>query len=281
MFCSCCILFINMSDYINKIVLGECCDVMETMPHDFIDLTVTSPPYDNLMKYKGYSFDFEDVARQLYRITKPGGVVVWVVGDATIKGSETGTSLNQSLFFKEVGFNIHDTMIWVKSNPMPSWKAKRYTQSFEYMFVFSKGDPKTFNPLMEPCKTAGQKYTSVKVMSNRSNPERKILEVPKVKKDTKCLSNVWIMGHASSNYNHPAVFPEKLAEQHILTWSNEGDLVFDPFSGSGTTAAMAVKTNRNYLGVEISDEYLQSSLQRINDVKPKIITLEEHKFFTN
>ena len=92
---------------------------MARMPDGFIDLTVTSPPYDNLRAYSGYSFDFEAVAKELYRVTKQGGVVIWVVGDATIKGSETGTSFRQALFFKEIGFNLHDTMIYAKNSYVP------------------------------------------------------------------------------------------------------------------------------------------------------------------
>ena len=121
---------------INKIYNENCLETMAKMPDNFIDLTVTSPPYDNLRTYKGYSFDFENVAKELYRITKIGGVVVWIVGDATIKGSETGTSFRQALFFKEIGFNLHDTMIYQKS--VPPMNDKRYQHNFEYMFVFVK-----------------------------------------------------------------------------------------------------------------------------------------------
>lgn len=248
---------------LNQILLGDCIKSMKSLPEKCIDLTVTSPPYDNLMEYNGYSFDFEPIAKELFRITKDKGVVVWVVGDATIKGTETGTSFRQALFFKECGFNLHDTMIWVKANPMPSFKAPRYNQSFEYMFVLSRGLPKTFNPLTEKCKTAGQKYTSVKVMTDRKKPTRRILDKPKFKKETKNLNNVWVMGHAAKNYGHPAVYPEKLAEDHITTWSNVDDLVFDPFLGSGTTAAMAVKNDRNFIGCDISEEYIKIANERI------------------
>lgn len=248
---------------LNEILNGNCVEIMKEFPDECIDLTVTSPPYDDLMDYKGYEFIFHETANHLLRITKPGGVVVWVVGDATIKGSETGTSFKQALYFKDIGFNLHDTMIWVKSNPMPSFKAPRYNQSFEYMFILSKGFPKTFNPLTERCKTAGQEYRSVKVMNNRSEPTRKILDKPKKKKEFKNISNVWTMGHAAKNYGHPAVFPEKLAENHIKTWSNVNDLVFDPFTGSGTTPAMAIKNDRKFLGCDISEEYVKISSNRV------------------
>lgn len=263
---------------LNEIILGDCVATMRSFPNDCIDLTVTSPPYDDLMDYKGYSFDDKATIQELFRITKTSGVVVWVIGDATIKGTETGSSFKQALYFKEVGFNLHDTMIWVKSNPMPSFIAPRYNQSFEYMFVFSKDIPKTFNPITEPCKTAGQTYTSVKNMSNRSNPTRKILKEPKKKKDFKNLSNVWTMGHAARSYGHPAVFPEKLAEYHILTWSNKGGLVFDPFMGSGTTAVMALKNGRKFIGCEISEEYKKSADERIvGFLKGEMLTVKDGK----
>src|SRR5690554_5399491 len=141
---------------LNKIYNMDCLEGMKDIPDNTIDLTVTSPPYDNLRTYNGYSFDFEGIAKELYRVTKDGGVVVWVVGDATIKGSETGTSFRQALFFKEIGFNLHDTMIYAKNSYMPLTH-RRYEQAFEYMFIFSKGKPKTFNPIMISCKTVGTK----------------------------------------------------------------------------------------------------------------------------
>jgi DNA modification methylase len=132
---------------LNIIYNEDCLETMKAIPNDFIDLTVTSPPYDSLRVYNGYSFNFPQVAKSLYEITKPGGVLVWIVGDETIKGSETGTSFRQALGLKEAGFNLHDTMIWRKTNPMPKVKTKRYSDVFEFMFVLSKGQPKTFNPL--------------------------------------------------------------------------------------------------------------------------------------
>ena len=132
----------------NKIICGNCVEIMKEWENNIIDLTITSPPYDNLRDYKGYVFDFENIAKQLYRVTKSGGVVVWIVGDATIKGSETGTSFRQALYFKEIGFNLHDTMIYSKAGfQYPA--TNRYHQTFEYMFIFSKGKPKTFNPIKD------------------------------------------------------------------------------------------------------------------------------------
>ena len=244
----------------NYIKCGDCVELMKSLPDNSIDLTVTSPPYDGLRTYNGYSFDFNSVSEQLYRITQSGGVIVWVVGDSTIKGSESGTSFKQALHFKDVGFNLHDTMIYRKINYMPS-TCKRYCQEFEYMFVLSKGVPKTFNPIMLPCKYAGCEMWG---QSATYNTDGTLKEKGKtVIKDTKVKGNIFEYRVGNSKINHPAIFPEQLAEDQILSWSNENDIVFDPFIGSGTTAKMAMLNNRKYIGFDISQEYCQIAQERL------------------
>lgn len=252
-----------MDEYINSIICGDNVEVMRQMPDKCIDLTVTSPPYDNLRTYNGFSFNFEEVAQQLYRITKDGGVVVWVVADATIKGSETGTSFRQALFFMECGFNLHDTMIWEKTNPIPLTH-NRYEQHFEYMFVFSKGSPKTFNPIKIPCATKGQIRNRKNSNKEEGSAVRNRNEVT-VTKSEKIKGNVWEMPVSNTKYNHPAIFPEQLVQDHIITWSNPGDIVFDPFLGSGTTAKMALLNGRNYCGIDISEEYCDVARRRSSE----------------
>jgi site-specific DNA-methyltransferase (adenine-specific) len=248
----------------NKIYQGDCLEVMKLFEDNSIDLTVTSPPYDNLRTYNGYSFDFEGIAMELYRVTKQGGVVVWIVGDATINGSETGTSFRQALYFKEIGFNLHDTMIWRKPNPVPQFPLiPRYTNDFEYMFVLSKGKPKTFNVLVTKTKTAGKRINRNTMSAFSEQSADRPRDVITITKDTKKLTNTWEVGVGSRNKEHPAIFPEKLAERHILSWSNEGDIVLDPMCGSGTTLKMAKKNNRNYIGIEISEEYCKIAEARI------------------
>ena len=237
---------------LNTVYCGNCLDVLKGFPENCINLTVTSPPYDNLRSYNGYEFDFEGIARELFRVTANGGVVVWVVGDATDKGSETGTSFRQALYFKEIGFNLHDTMIYEKNSPAFPARASsnRYTQIFEYMFVFSKGKPKCNLICDKPNKWAGHKDFSGKL----KNP------VP----DFSPRNNIWKYTTSFNGVKHPAPFPEKLAEDHVLTWSNPGDLVLDPMAGSGTTLRAAKKAGRNYIGIEISEEYcrtIEDSLQ--------------------
>ena len=227
-----------------------------------IDLTVTSPPYDNLRSYNGYSFDFEAVAKELYRITKDGGVVVWVVGDATIDGSETGTSFRQALFFKEIGFNLHDTMIYQKHN-FSNPSSNRYHQIFEYMFVFSKGKPKTFNALKDRPNVEAGKIGSWGKNTSRQVDGTMVERKRKVNTEFGMRYNIWRI-KTEMKPLHPAPFPEELVEGHVLSWSNPGDVVYDPFMGSGTTAKVAIETGRKYLGSEISSEYWEIAQKRIN-----------------
>lgn len=244
---------------------------MQQLPAECIDLTVTSPPYDNLRQYDGFAWELEQVVSELYRVTKPGGVVVWIVGDATHKGSETGTSFRQALAFMEAGFNLHDTMIYMKDNPPPTGGANRYYQAFEYMFVFSKGAPKTFNAIVEPRRNKWNDNRTVRKRPVTRNKAGVFTEkvVPVNQGDVK-LQNVWsytVSGGsvASDSYahQHPAIFPEALARDHIISWSNPGDVVLDPFMGSGTTAKMAMMHDRHYIGFEISERYCEIARQRL------------------
>jgi DNA modification methylase len=243
-----------------KQVLNEthnenCLETMARMTNGLIDLTVTSPPYDNLRAYHGYSFDFEAIAAELYRVTKEGGVVVWVVGDSTVKGSESGSSFRQALHFKDLGFNLHDTMIYQKNSPTypASRKGNRYTQIFEFMFILTKGKPTANLICDKPNKWAGHKDFSGKL----KNP------VP----DFSPRNNIWRYVTSFNGVKHPAPFPEALANDHILTWSNEGDIVYDPFMGSGTTAKMAVLNGRNYIGSEISKDYVDICNKRLSGIR--------------
>lgn len=256
---------------LNKIYNMDCLEGLKLLDDNSIDLTVTSPPYDDLRSYNGYGFDFESIAKELYRVTKQGGVVVWVVGDKTKNGSETGTSFKQALFFKEVGFNLHDTMIYAKENWIPLTH-NRYEQQFEYMFVFSKEKPKTFNPLTMPTLHNGKTITRSK--DNRGETQSvRGRKHSSVTPSEKRRPNIWTykIGTGCSTkdriaFKHPAIFPEQLAHDHIISWSNEGDVVMDIFMGSGTTAKMCKLTNRNYIGFEISEEYCQIAEERLLQV---------------
>lgn len=252
--------------------LQDCIEWMQSVDNDSIDMTLTSPPYDNIRNYEGYSFDFESTAKELYRITKPGGVVIWNVADQTADGSETCTSMKQALYFVECGFKLHDTMIYLKKNPMPS-SGKRYHQSWEYIFCFSKGVPNTFNPIEVECKygnlKANQKYRGVDGEKNYKVTKRNA--VSKVKNVFEYIIGG---GHTTKDkiaFEHPAIMPEKLAEDQIKTWTNEGDVVIDPFAGSGTTAKMCLMNHRKFYGCEISEEYCNIFVKRLEQFDSKQI----------
>jgi len=257
---------------VNKIYNENCLNTMARMSNCFVDLVVTSPPYDGLRIYNGYSFPFEDIAKELFRVTKNRGVIIWVVGDQTKNGSESGTSFKQALFFKECGFNLHDTMIYMKDNPPPTGGKNRYYSSFEYMFVFSKGAPKTFNPIkMERRNKWNDKRTRRIRPVTRNGKGEFHAKVVNVNQGKVKLQNVWsfiVSGGSVATekeaHKHPAIFPEQLANDHIISWSNEGDLVYDCFMGSGTVAKMAILNNRNYIGSEVSKEYCEIAEKRIN-----------------
>ena len=257
-----------------KLIHGDCREYLFTCEPDSIDLTVTSPPYDNLRTYNNSSTwgwaEFATIAAGLWRVTKPGGVVVWIVGDATIKGSETGSSFKQALYFIECGFNLHDTMIYQKNGAAyPAGKnSNRYSNVFEYMFVFSKGVPKTRNLIKDKqnkwagSSTFGESTNRQTDGSLKSSGKRVVGEFG-------YRDNIWKINNGKGfggddiAIKHPATFPEKLAQDHIISWSNEGDTVFDPFMGSGTTGKMAKLLNRDFIGIEIDKEYFEIAKQRI------------------
>jgi len=243
---------------------------MKELPDKYIDLTVTSPPYGNLREYKGYVFDFELIANELFRITKDGGVVVWIVGDAVINGSETGTSFKQALYFKDLGFYLHDTMIYKKAG-MSNPDTNRYYQIFEYMFVLSKNKPKTFNPIKDKKNIWGGQFSR---SNNRQKDGSLVYKSRKKTKEYGIRFNIWEYntgyGHSTKDdmaFKHPAIFPEKLAEDHVKSWSNEGDIVLDPMCGSGTTMKMAILLNRKFIGFDISQEYCELANKRLRPLR--------------
>ena len=249
-----------------KLINDDCLKAMAEMDDGCIDLTVTSPPYDNLRTYKDSlewgEHIWKPILEQLYRITKDGGVVVWVVGDATIKGSETGTSFKQALYAMECGFNLHDTMIYKKEGPPLSHN--RYEQKFEYMFTLARGKPTNFNGIRVESKYAGQSKAARTMRQDSDNLSGRCGKG--VVAETKLMGNVWEynVGNTGKNIKHPAIFPEQLAHDHIISWSNEGDTVLDPFMGSGTTGKMAKLNNRDFIGIEKVEEYFKIAQDRIS-----------------
>lgn len=253
---------------LNRIHCGDNCDLLGKMPRESVDLVVTSPPYDDLRTYGGHSWDFFGVAWQLKRVLKPGGVIVWVVADATKDGSETGSSFEQALHFKRLGLNLLDTMIWNKPPAGANGNNDAYSQSAEYMFIATKGKPKTSNRLADRVnKSAGTSRAGTsggRAEKYGSKDTGRIQQIG----DLGLRTNVWDLGLASQQKaedksDHPAPFPFNLARDHIATWSNPGDLVLDPFSGSGTTAKAAKTLGRQFIGLEVNPDYCAIAEQRI------------------
>jgi DNA modification methylase len=274
-----------------NIIYNECClQTMRRMQDNYVDLTITSPPYDDLRTYNnhikgiksefnGFSFQFESIAKELFRITKQGGVVVWIVSDSTTSGNETGNSFRQALFFKECGFNLFDTMIYSKPPRGAVGNNTTYWQSFEYMFILSKGRPKTINLLTDRENKESRKGDN----GTKRLQNGELLNVSRGGYgEYGRRTNIWEYnigkGHSASDefaYEHPAIFPEKLARDHIESWSNEGDLIYDPMIGSGTVAKMAILENRNFIGSEIIKDYCDIAEKRIN-IAQQLTVIEEY-----
>ena len=256
----------------NSVICGNNTDIMKRLDDDVIDLTVTSPPYDRLRNYKGHSFDFESVAKELYRITKPGGQVAWIVADQTNDFDESGTSFMQALYFKSIGFKLNDTMIY-RRRPPPG-RYPRYVQESEYMFILYKGRPSTLNLIKDVPKS--NLYAKPR-RSTRREKDGTTSEYTYVSKsDMKIRGNIWEydVGYMRTTtdkfaYEHPAMFPEKLAEDHIISWSNRGDVILDPFCGAGTVCKMAKILGRSYIGIDISEDYCNLSKRRVREATDK------------
>lgn len=262
----------NIDNFIGQITKGDSAVVLSTIKSNSVDLVVTSPPYDELRDYNNDSVwdfnSFKKIARQLYRVVKDGGVVVWVVGDSVVKGNKSLSSFKQALYFQQIGFNMFDVIIYEKAGTAPPHK-NRYFNAFEYMFVLSKGNPKTINLLEDK----PNKWANHSTFGNVTRREQDGTLTPKGRKVVKPFgvrTNIWRYNNGKGfstkdkiAYEHPAIFPEKLAQDHIISWSNEGDIVLDPFCGSGTVAKVASLLNRKWVGIEISSEYCKIANERL------------------
>lgn len=277
----------SIEEYKDKIICGDNIEVLKKIPDSSVDCVITSPPYDDMRnynnhlkgikdEYNGYSFKFEALADELFRVSKKGGVVVWVVNDAVIKGGETGTSFRQALYFMSLGFKLHDTMIYEKNgSPFPARRdGNRYSQVFEYMFVFSKKEkPKTAKLIADkPNRWVG--YTTFGKGSYRDKDGNLKQRVQKPIPSHSPRNNIWKMntgkGYSTKDavaHKHPAIFPEELVDGHLRTWTNEGDIVLDPFNGSGTTTKLSKMLNRHYIGIDIDNEYCKIAKERLKLVE--------------
>ena len=249
-----------------KFVHIRCLDTMARMPDNFVDMVITSPPYDKLRDYHGYKFEFRKIARELFRVIKEGGALVWVVADQIKDGDKTATSFKQTLYFKKIGFTFYDAMIWNKNAFSAIGTLKtRYAPVYEFMMVFAKGKMKTFNPIKDrPTKSIGKKTGgALRQKDGSMKRHKRIIMTSKYSQ----RYNIWMIGSDSRVRRHPAVFPLPLARDHIISWSNRGDLVYDPCMGSGTTAKACINTGRNFIGRELSEKYCKFANRRISGLR--------------
>ena len=252
----------------NRFIVADAVEYMaREMPSEHVDLTVTSPPYDSLRNYNGYDFDARSMLEGLYRVTKKGGIVVWVVGEKIKHGSKSLSSFEHAFIGRDCGFSIHDVMIYRKKNT-PFMRSNAYTNCYEFMLVFSKGRPRTFNPLVQPTKRNG-----VELCVANKGPDGINRKVPARLKTEKTRTNIWEyavgLGGTTNDrmaFRHPAVFSERLAADHIASWSNPGDFILDPMCGSGTTCKMAASMGRQWLGIDISSEYIAIAEERMGEL---------------
>lgn len=253
---------IGCTAWLGRIVCGDNTEVLSGFPDECVDLVVTSPPYDDLRTYGGHSWNFETLAAQLVRVLKPGGVIVWVVADATVNGSESGTSMRQALHFQSIGLNLHDTMVYEKAGTGACGSNLAYWQTWEFMFVLAKGRPNAVNRLKTQNLSAGVKTTPRTVaIGNRDSDGVRVVE------DEGVRANIWrynVNKYGMENTGHPAPFPIALAKDHVASWSNPGDVVLDPFAGSGTTLKAAKELNRQWCGIEINPEYCAIAEARLS-----------------
>jgi len=255
---------------------GNCLTVMDELISKGIkvDAIITSPPYDDTKNYNNslnWNFDiFKNVANKLYKSINDGGIIIWVVGDKTKNGSESGTSFRQALYFMDLGLKLHDTMLYRKLNYTPLTH-RRYEQEFEYMFCFSKGKPKTFNPIKIPCKWAGTE-TWGEASYYKTDDDELTKTNKKVINDKKIKGNIFEYRTGSTktgNVKHPAMFPLELAEDMVKSWTNKGDVILDAFMGSGTTGVACKNLCRDFIGIEIDNKYFDIAKKRIKDTVVK------------
>lgn len=262
-----------------RLMNGDARDKLALLEDESIDLVVTSPPYDSLRDYDGTPWDrsvFRVMAQGLVRVLKPGGVIVWIVNDMVINGSESGTSFYHALYFKRLGLNLHDTMIWNKGGSISFPDRNRYQGCFEYMFVLSKGKPKSINLIRDkPNKYTGTKVHGTNRQKNGTTVYKSFVKLGNGRKVQPygIRLNIWDIQPVKSSIEqtgHPAQFPESLAYDHIITWSDPGDIVLDPFMGSGTTGVCAIKADRNFIGMEVCREYYDMARKRLRNFKKSL-----------
>ncbi len=253
----------------NRIINADCIKATARLPANSIDLVMFSPPYDGIRDYKkGWIFDFPALGKNLYRLVKDGGVCAVVINDGTQDFAKSLTSFRLVLNWCDTaGWRLFETCIYQRDGNPGAWWKRRFRVDHEYIFLFLKGKkPKTFDkePLMVPSKHAGRIYSGTDRLT--SGKFKKIDHKPV--KRMKCRGTVWKYPTSNTEGNrtklqHPATYPDPLAQDIIQCFSEPGDTVLDPMCGSGTTCVMAMKMKRQYMGIDINEEYCQIARKRL------------------
>ncbi len=255
---------------LNKIICGDCVEVLKSIPDNSIDLVVTSPPYDGIRKYNGFSFNLHSTGKELFRVLKDGGIIAMVIQDQTKNFGKSLTSFKTIIDWCEnVGFKLFETIIYKKHGAEGAWWTKRFRVDHEYIPIFLKGErPAYFNkePLKIPSKHGGKTMTgcATRLTNGKTLKSKRVFINP-----MKCRGTLWDYTTCGDGtrlkHQHPATFPDKIPVDFIRCFCPKNGIVLDPFIGSGTTALAAIQLNRNYIGIDISKEYCELAKKRIRE----------------
>ena len=259
----------------DKLIVGDCLNIMKKIEENTFDLIVFSPPYDSLRKYNDYTFDLKKTGEQIFRVLKDGCLCAMVIQDQTKNFGKSLTSFRTAVdWVDRIGFKLFETVIYRKHGIEGAWWNKRFRVDHEYIHLFLKGEkPRYFNkdPLRIPSKHGGKTMVgSGNRKTDGTTTKTTTIHVNKMK----CRGTVWDYLNAGDKnklkQQHPAVFPDKIPYDIISCFSPVKGLVLDPFVGSGSTCVMAKKLDRFYTGIDISSKYIEIAKKRLKEVQMEL-----------
>ena len=282
-------------DFKNKIFLGDCGDILKGIPDASIDLIFTSPPYADQRKhvYGGISPDeyvswFLPKAEQFLRVLKPTGTFILNIKERVVNGERHIYVLDMILEMRKQGWLWTEEFMWHKKNSFPGKWPNRFRDNWERLLQFNK--TKKFNmyqdAVMVPVGDWAKDRLANLSETDKTRDESKVRSgfgknvSNWVGRDMVYPTNVIHMATECSNRNHSAVFPLELPKWFIKLFTQPGDFVLDPFIGSGTTALAAIELGRNYVGIDVNQEYVQLSQSRVSEsqIRMPIIAEEEEEY---
>lgn len=263
---------------LDQIILGHCLEKLKLLPDSSVDLIFTSPPYaDNRRKtyngtpIKNYVEWFLPISQELFRVLKPHGSFVLNIKERAVNGERQTYVLKLILAMKEQGWLWTEEYIWHKKNSYPGKWPNRFRDAWERCLHFTKG--KKFQMYQEAVMVPMGKWAEKRL--SKLSPEDRTRHESKVSsglgrnvsnwvgREKAYPTNVLYLPTECSNRNHSAAFPIDLPLWFIRLFTQEGDVVLDPFMGSGTTAIASLQTNRHFIGIELKEEYYRLTCQAI------------------